>query len=66
MPLRLSIYLGVTAPTIQVDRFRHPHVTDLPQLLSQQIANEIYKEAGSEPILKRIDLAAILDSVQGR
>jgi predicted PolB exonuclease-like 3'-5' exonuclease len=32
--LRRSLYLGVRAPSIQVDRFRHPTVTDLLQVLS--------------------------------
>jgi DNA polymerase III epsilon subunit-like protein len=32
--LRRSLYLGVPTPTLQVDRYRHPRVTDLLQLLS--------------------------------
>lgn len=32
--LRRSLYLGVKAPSIQLDRFRHPQVTDLMQVLS--------------------------------
>jgi hypothetical protein len=32
--LRRSLYLGLTAPTIQCDRFRHPRVTDVLQVLS--------------------------------
>ena len=32
--LRRSLYLGVTPPTLHVDRFRHPRVTDLLQVLS--------------------------------
>lgn len=31
---RRSLYLGVPMPTIQVDKYRHPHVTDLLQILS--------------------------------
>ena len=32
--LRRSLYLGIKAPTIQLDRFRHPQVTDLQAILS--------------------------------
>jgi predicted PolB exonuclease-like 3'-5' exonuclease len=32
--LRRSLYLGIQPRTIQVDRFRHPRVTDLLQVLS--------------------------------
>ncbi len=32
--LRRSLYLGVDAPAIQIDRFKHPQVTDLMQTLS--------------------------------
>lgn len=32
--LRRSLYLGVRAPHIQIDRFKHPHVSDLMQILS--------------------------------
>ena len=32
--LRRSLYLGVKAPVIQCDRFKHPQVTDLMALLS--------------------------------
>lgn len=32
--MRRSLYLGVVAPTIQLDRFKHPQVIDLMQLLS--------------------------------
>ena len=32
--LRRSLYLLVEAPTIQLDRFRHPQVTDLQSILS--------------------------------
>ena len=32
--LRRSLYLGVQSPDIQIDRFKHPRVTDLAQLLS--------------------------------
>lgn len=32
--LRRSLYLGVKTPDIQIDRFKHPQVTDLMQLLS--------------------------------
>lgn len=32
--LRRSLYLGVQAPTIAIDRFKHPRVTDLMQMLS--------------------------------
>lgn len=31
--LRRSLYLGVTAPKLQLDRYRHPDVVDLMQLL---------------------------------
>ena len=34
MLLRRSLYLGVTAPKLQLDRYRHPDVIDLMQLLS--------------------------------
>lgn len=32
--LRRSLYLGVQAPAIQIDKYRHPSVIDLMQLLS--------------------------------
>lgn len=32
--LRRSLYLGVPAPAIQIDKFKHPQVTDLMQVLS--------------------------------
>lgn len=32
--LRRSLYLGVPTPAIGIDRFKHPQVTDLMQLLS--------------------------------
>ncbi len=32
--LRRSLYLGVNVPMIQIDRFKHPQVTDLMQVLS--------------------------------
>jgi predicted PolB exonuclease-like 3'-5' exonuclease len=32
--LRRALYLGVKAPNIQIDRFKHPHVIDLMDLLS--------------------------------
>jgi hypothetical protein len=32
--LRRSLYLGVPAPSIQIDKYRHPSVIDLMQLLS--------------------------------
>ena len=32
--LRRSLYLGIEAPAIQLDRFRHPQVTDLQAILS--------------------------------
>ncbi len=32
--LRRSLYLGVKAPQIQIDKFKHPRVTDLMQVLS--------------------------------
>ena len=32
--LRRSLYLGVPAPTIQIDKFKHPQVTDLMDELS--------------------------------
>lgn len=32
--LRRSLYLGVIAPRIAIDRFKHPQVTDLLQVLS--------------------------------
>jgi hypothetical protein len=32
--LRRSLYVGVAAPALQVDRFRHTHITDLLQVLS--------------------------------
>jgi 3'-5' exonuclease len=32
--LRRSLYLGVPAPLIQIDRFRHPNVIDIQQVLS--------------------------------
>lgn len=32
--LRRSLYLGITTPELQIDRFKHPQVTDLMQLLS--------------------------------
>lgn len=32
--LRRSLYLGVPAPAIQIDKYRHPAVIDLMQLLS--------------------------------
>jgi len=32
--LRRSLYLGVDVPLIQIDRFKHPRVTDLMQVLS--------------------------------
>lgn len=32
--LRRSLYLRLHAPTIQIDRFRHPQVDDLQQILS--------------------------------
>lgn len=32
--LRRSLYLGVKTPLLQIDRFKHPQVTDLIQLLS--------------------------------
>jgi DNA polymerase elongation subunit (family B) len=32
--LRRSLYLGVKAPRLQLDRYRHPHVIDLMQILS--------------------------------
>lgn len=34
MLLRRSLYLGVRAPRIQIDRFKHPQVTDLMDELS--------------------------------
>jgi len=34
--LRRSLYLGVPAPVIQIDRFKHPRVTDLMDELSYQ------------------------------
>ena len=32
--LRRSLYLGIKAPRIAIDRFKHPQVTDLMQVLS--------------------------------
>jgi hypothetical protein len=32
--LRRALYLGVKAPQIQIDRYKHPHVIDLMDLLS--------------------------------
>lgn len=32
--LRRSLYLGVVTPFLQIDKFKHPQVTDLMQLLS--------------------------------
>ena len=32
--LRRSLYLGIEAPMIQLDRFKHPQVTDLQAILS--------------------------------
>jgi predicted PolB exonuclease-like 3'-5' exonuclease len=32
--LRRALYLGVRAPNIQIDRYKHPHVIDLMDLLS--------------------------------
>jgi predicted PolB exonuclease-like 3'-5' exonuclease len=32
--LRRALYLGVKAPNIQIDRFKHPHVIDLMALLN--------------------------------
>lgn len=32
--LRRSLYLGIPAPAIQIDKYRHPSVIDLMQLLS--------------------------------
>jgi hypothetical protein len=32
--LRRALYLGVKAPQIQIDRFKHPHVIDLMALLN--------------------------------
>lgn len=32
--LRRSLYLGITAPQIQIDKYRHPEVTDLQMVLS--------------------------------
>lgn len=32
--LRRSLYLGITTPNVQIDRYKHPTVTDLMQLLS--------------------------------
>ena len=32
--LRRALYLGVKAPQIQIDKFKHPHVIDLMDLLS--------------------------------
>jgi predicted PolB exonuclease-like 3'-5' exonuclease len=32
--LRRALYLGVKAPNIQIDRFKHPHVIDLMDMLS--------------------------------
>lgn len=32
--LRRSLYLGVDAPAIQIDRFKHPNVSDVMQVLS--------------------------------
>jgi hypothetical protein len=32
--LRRSQYLGLNAPAYQIDKFRHPQITDLAQVLS--------------------------------
>jgi hypothetical protein len=32
--LRRSLYLGISHPTIQIDKYKHPNVTDLMMLLS--------------------------------
>jgi hypothetical protein len=32
--LRRALYLGVKSPNIQIDKFKHPHVIDLMDLLS--------------------------------
>jgi predicted PolB exonuclease-like 3'-5' exonuclease len=32
--LRRALYLGVKAPNIQIDRFKHPHVLDLMDILN--------------------------------
>ena len=32
--MRRSLYLGIRAPQIAIDKYRHPQVTDLQQVLS--------------------------------
>lgn len=53
--LRRSLYLGVKAPAIQVDKYRHPQVTDLLMLLSN---NGAQKFRSLSFYLKRFGLPA--------
>lgn len=60
--LRRSLYLGVKAPSIQLDRFRHPQVTDLMQVLSY---NGALKFRGLSFYAKRMGLTSDPDVLTG-
>ena len=51
--MRRSLYLGVTAPQIQIDKYRHPTVIDLMQVLSY---NGAMKYRGLAFYLKRFGI----------
>ena len=51
--MRRSLYLGVKAPSIQIDKYRHPTVIDLMQVLSY---NGAMKYRGLAFYLKRVGI----------
>ncbi len=59
--LRRSLYLGVKTPHIAIDKYRHPQVTDLMQLLS---FNGTLKFRGLSFYAKRFGLA-VQDTMTG-
>ena len=61
--LRRSLYLGVPTPTIQIDRFRHPRVTDLLQLLSH---NGTLRFRGLDFYARRFGFALPPDALTGK
>ncbi len=60
--LRRSLYLGVPAPNVQIDRFRHPMVSDVMQALS---FNGALKFRGLSFYAKRFALDQMEDGLSG-
>lgn len=60
--LRRSLYLGVKAPSIQIDKYRHPDVIDLMQLLS---FNGAIKAHSLAFYTNRFGLPVVQDDVTG-